>query len=89
MGQFSTPSTDGARTSGENDVLKEKEKINKAFGTPASGGNLGAPQHSGKQGGTSGTTGSALTDTPLTTAPNSPIMWVDPMPVMYDGVQCS
>ena len=71
MSHFSTPSMDGTRTADENEMLKEKEKLNGAFGTPVSGSNLGAHQQGGKSG---GTTGSALTDTPLTTAPNSPIM---------------
>lgn len=71
MSQFSTPSTDGARTPDENEFLKEKEKLNKAFAAPVYGGNLAAPQNGAKQGGTSG---SALTDTPSTTAPNSPVM---------------
>ena len=62
---------DGTRTADENEMLKEKEKLNGTFGTPVSGSSLGAPQQCGKAG---GTTGSALTDTPLTTAPNSPIM---------------
>lgn len=71
MSHFSTPSTDGARTPDENELLKEKEKFNKAFGASVPGGNLAAPQNGAKQGGTNG---SALTDTPLTTAPNSPMM---------------
>ena len=62
---------DGTRTADENEMLKEKEKPSKAFGTPVSGSPLVAPQQGGKTG---GTTGSALTDTPLTTAPNSPVM---------------
>lgn len=71
MSHFSTPSTDGARTPDESELLKEKEKFNKAFGAPVFGGNLAAPQNGGKQGGING---SALTDTPSNTAPNSPIM---------------
>lgn len=71
MSHFSTPSSDGARTPDENELLKEKEKVNKAFGAPVSGSSLAAPQQGSKQGGTNG---SALTDTPLTTAPNSPII---------------
>ena len=71
MSRFSTPSTDSTRTADENEMLKEKEKPNGTFGTPVSGSNLGASQQGGKAG---STTGSALTDTPLTTAPNSPIM---------------
>lgn len=71
MSHFSTPSTDNASTPDEHELLKEKEKLIKAFGAPVSGGNLAAPQNGGKQGGANG---SALTDTPLTTAPNSPIM---------------
>ena len=71
MSHFSTPSTDGTRTPDENELLKEKEKLTRAFSAPVSGGNLAAPQNGGKQ---SATNGSALTDTPSTTAPNSPIM---------------
>lgn len=62
---------DGTKTADENEMLKEKEKLSGAFGTPVPESNPGAPQQGGKSG---GTTGSALTDTPLTTAPNSPIM---------------
>lgn len=72
MSHFSTPSTDGARTPEENELLKEKEKCNRAFDAPVSGGTLATPpQNVGRQGGTNG---SALTDTPSTTAPNSPVM---------------
>ena len=71
MSHFSTPSTDGERTPDESELLKEKEKFNRAFGAPVSGGNLAAPQNGGRQ---VGTNGSALTDTPSTTASNSPIM---------------
>lgn len=74
MSHFSIPSTDGARTPDEVELLKEKEKLNKAFSAPVSGGIWAAPHTSAKQGGTNG---SALTDTPLTTAPNSPIMYVN------------
>ncbi|KAL9063949.1 MAG: hypothetical protein Q9161_009181 [Pseudevernia consocians] len=71
MSHFSTPSTDGTRTPDENELLKEKEKLTRAFSAPVSGGNLAAPHNGGKQGGTNG---SALTDTPSTTAPNSPVI---------------
>ena len=72
MSHFSTPSTEGARTPEEDESLKEKEKCNRAFGAPVSGGNLAAPpQNVGRQGGANG---SALTDTPSTTAPSSPVM---------------
>ena len=64
---------DSARTPDENESLKERGKFDGAFNAPASGGNLAAPQNGSKQ---SGTNESALTDTPLTTAPNSPIMYV-------------
>lgn len=69
MSHFSTPSTDGARTPDEIESLKEKEKFNGAFYASVSGNNLAAPQIGAKQGSTNG---SALTDTPITTAPNSP-----------------
>ncbi|KAL9127832.1 MAG: hypothetical protein Q9175_007656 [Cornicularia normoerica] len=71
MSHFSTPNTDDASTPDENELLKEKERFSRAFGAPVSGGNLAAPQNGAKQGGTNG---SALTDTPITTAPNSPII---------------
>ncbi|CAD6593258.1 MAG: hypothetical protein ASARMPRED_007221 [Alectoria sarmentosa] len=71
MSHFSVPSTDGARTTDEVELLREKEKLNKACSAPVSGGIWAAPQTSAKQGGTNG---SALTDTPLTTAPNSPMI---------------
>ena len=71
MSNLTTHSTEGARTPDEKDRLKEMERTNKVFGAAVSGNNLGAFQRGARQGGTNG---SALTDTPLTTAPNSPIM---------------
>lgn len=70
MNNFSTPSTDGARTPEEAHVVK-KEKDHKSFGTHSTEGNLAAPIGDTKQGLSNG---AALTDTPSTTAPNSPNM---------------
>lgn len=67
MSHFSTPSTEGARTPEE----KEEVNQNRPRATTYPVGSLGAPQNGTKQG---GPPGSALTDTPATTAPNSPIM---------------
>ena len=69
MSHFSTPSTDGARTPEEAEILKEKES--KMPNTQPSEGSLAAPTTGAKQ---RLSNGAALTDTPLTTAPNSPIM---------------
>lgn len=70
MGQLSTPSSDGARTPEEMEVFKEREV--KPIGTqPAEGSLTTAPRSGPKQ---NFANGAALTDTPLTTAPNSPIM---------------
>lgn len=71
MSNLTTPSTEGVRTPEEKERLKEREKTNKVFGAAVPGNNPGAFQRGGRQGSTNG---SALTDTPLTTAPNSPIM---------------
>lgn len=75
MSHFSTPTTDGTKTPEEIEVSKEKEedKEDKLSGTHAPGANLAAPQNGAKHDVVSG---SALTDTPLTTASNSPVMWV-------------
>ena len=74
MSHFSVPTIDGARTSDEKDFLKEKDNIERSFSEPVSGGSVGAYQNGGKQ---KSTNGSALTDTPSATAPNSPILLVD------------
>lgn len=70
MGQLSTPSSDGARTPEETEVFKEKE-VKLIAPQPAEGGLTTAPRSCPKQ---NFANGAALTDTPLTTAPNSPIM---------------
>ena len=69
MSHLSTPSTDGARTPEEVETLKEKE--NTVLGVQPSEGCLAAPTTGAKQ---RLANGAALTDTPLTTAPNSPVM---------------
>lgn len=69
MSQVHTPSTDGARTPEDNEVSKDKNV--QALGAPTSAGNLAAPVIGTRQGLPNG---AALTDTPMTTAPNSPIM---------------
>ena len=69
MSHVSTPSTDGARTPEDGEVSKDKNI--QAFGAPTSAGGLAAPTNGARQGLSNG---AALTDTPLTTAPNSPIM---------------
>ena len=71
MSNLTTLSTEGTRTPDEKERSKEMERTNKVLGAAVSGNHLGAFQRGGRQGGTNG---SALTDTPLTTAPNSPIM---------------
>ena len=70
MGQLSTPNSDGARTPEEMEVSKEKEvkPVGPQF---AEGSLIPAPRSGPKQ---NFSNGAALTDTPLTTAPNSPIM---------------
>ncbi len=70
MNNFSTPSTDGARTP-EESHLSKKETDHKSFSSHGLEGNLAAPSNKIK-GVTSN--GTALTDTPLNTAPNSPNM---------------
>ena len=70
MSQLSTPSSDGARTPEEIEVLKEKE-VRPPGQQPAEGSLTTAPRSGAKQ---NFANGAALTDTPLTTAPNSPIM---------------
>ena len=76
MSHFSTPSTDGARTPEDAEIVKEK--AHKSYGIPVFENNLGVEPHANgvKQGAADGT---ALTDTPMTTAPNSPEMSVFPM----------
>ena len=75
MSHFSPIGADSASTPEQNEFIKEKEKLDNAFGPHVYGSSLAAPQHGTKQGGING---SALTDTPSTTAPNSPIMLVEP-----------
>jgi hypothetical protein len=69
MSHFSTPSTDGARTPEEAEMLKDKET--KTPSAQPLEGSVAAPSAGAKQ---RLANGAALTDTPLTTAPNSPIM---------------
>lgn len=71
MSHFSTLGADSASTPEQNEFIKDKEKLDNAFGPHVYGSSLAAPQHGTKQGGING---SALTDTPSTTAPNSPII---------------
>ena len=70
MGQLSTPSSDGARTPEEAEVFKEKEA--KPIATQHAESSLTTAPRSGPR--QNFANGAALTDTPLTTAPNSPIM---------------
>jgi len=69
MSQVSTPSTDGART--PEDAEAPKDKYVQALGAPTSAAGLSAPTNGATRGQSNG---AALTDTPLTTAPNSPTM---------------
>lgn len=72
MNHFSTPSTDGARTPEEGYPVK-KERDSKSYTSHSHSGddNLAAPSSGARQGFSNG---AALTDTPMTTAPNSPTM---------------
>ena len=70
MSQLSTPSTDGARTPEEREAPKEKDT--KSFAPHPSEGTLPTATRPGAR--QYFVNGAALTDTPLTTAPNSPIM---------------
>ena len=71
MSHLSTPSTDGARTPEDHEAIKERESHSGT--TQPSTGSLAAPTNTVKH---SLSNGAALTDTPMTTAPNSPIMYV-------------
>ena len=67
MSQITTPNTDGARTPEDKEVSKDDT----ALGVKLSDGKLSAPQKAARNGLSNG---AALSDTPATTAPNSPVM---------------
>lgn len=69
MNNYSTPSTEGARTP-EEGYLTKKEKDPKSFAMSGEN-NLAAPAGGARHGVSNG---AALTDTPVSTAPNSPTM---------------
>ena len=68
MGQFAIPNSDGARTPEE----ERSTKVEASIGMKPASNTLSAPQHDGTK--HSRAIGVALSDTPATTAPNSPIM---------------
>ena len=69
LGNLGTPSTDGSQSPEEKDDVKEIKPLE----SRTQGAKLGAPSNARRR---TVSSGYALTDTPQTTAPNSPIMWV-------------